>query len=698
MTKSRSSDTFRAGDLLNNTYRIESLLGRGGTSDVYKARSEISGRLVAVKVLQSELSKNENYLRLMTREEQIRDVRHDAVVRYSENQRTQEGQVYLVMDYVEGVGLEDKLLSGGMSAPDLMKIAARIAQGLQAAHERNIVHRDLSPDNIILRNGKPEEAVIIDFGIAKDDNPGAETVVGNEFAGKYAYAAPEQLNGKSDVRTDIYSLGILLLATFRGKPPYIGENPMELLRIKDRPQDVEGVPEPLAAMVVKMTDPDPDKRYQTAEDVLRAIDPTYKSRHVMQTEVAKPLPLPQKRSKGGLVAVLLLLLIAAGGGGAYYTGLLTNLMTPALPIVSPYTLVIDQPSNGAPSAIGNAPDEAVRTALVENLSAKGGTAEITLAQGAVAETWATDVLAVIDRVQALPEWRVEVEDNFVKISGLTEDRDEFDTLQAELPNVAGALAASVQITLGPRFLTMATVASIVQENADCGPLQISDAPATGWGIGDKIIITGRMAEQGSRVRLFEALNRQIGDRSVLVDVEVLNNNLCKIEQALPRAASQGFGVIFGFGDRDDPNPAARYFVGENPAIDVVIPAGVTTGYLWVSIVDVTGSVFHLLPNVNRPKNDVETLREGRTGEVLVRVTFGIEEAKGTTKMAFMVDDSVLGKSKVVVLHAADPVFESLRPIAESTDSFAAALGSQEDDSDIAEVFSVDSRILTTEAK
>ena len=303
MTKARSDDRFKAGDLLNNTYRIEALLGRGGTSDVYRARSEISDRLVAIKVLQSELSKNEAYLRLMTREEAIRDVRHDAVVRYSENQRTPDGQVYLVMDYIDGIGLDEKMAAGGMSAEDLIKVAARVAQGLVAAHDQNLVHRDLSPDNIILRNGRPEEAVIIDFGIAKDDNPGAETVVGNEFAGKYAYAAPEQLNGHSDLRTDIYALGALLLAVFRGKAPDIGENPVALLRLKEKPLNVEGVPEPLKSLITKMTNPDPAQRFQSAEDVLRAIDPTYTSRHVIRTEVTPqaktPAPKPKLAPKPG---------------------------------------------------------------------------------------------------------------------------------------------------------------------------------------------------------------------------------------------------------------------------------------------------------------------------------------------------------------------------------------------------------------
>ena len=240
MTDPRPGDAFQIGDVLNNTYRIEALLGRGGTSDVYRARNEISGRLIAIKVLKAEFSGNEDFLVLMTREEEIREIRHDAIVRYSENHRTSEGLVYLVMDYIEGPGLDARLKEGPMPAEDLLTLCKRVGEGLKVAHDRSIVHRDLSPDNVILRDGDPAKAVVIDFGIAKDTNPGAETIVGNEFAGKYAYAAPEQLSGNTDARSDIYSLGALLLANFRGKKPEIGNNPMEVVKNKTMPLDTTG--------------------------------------------------------------------------------------------------------------------------------------------------------------------------------------------------------------------------------------------------------------------------------------------------------------------------------------------------------------------------------------------------------------------------------------------------------------------------
>lgn len=705
MTESRPSDRFQPGDVLNNTYRIEALLGRGGTSDVYRARSEISGRLVAIKVLKSALSRDESYLRLMTREEQIRDIRHDAVVRYSENQRTQDGQVYLVMDFVDGPALEEKLLAGGMSAEDLMKVAARVAQGLAAAHARNIVHRDLSPDNIILRGGKPEEAVIIDFGIAKDENPGAETIVGNEFAGKYAYAAPEQLNGRTDLRSDIYSLGVLLLAVFRGRPANAGDNPMELLRIKDTPPDVENVPEPLKSLIAKMAAPKPENRFQSAAELLQAIDPALafpaqaEARPQPARTHTQPEPGTSSRAGRGLarrplgLLGLAAILIIIGGLVAQWFGL----FAPALPEISPYVLSARQSGEGPLRIDGHVPDETVRTALETRARESGGTAEVALARGAIAPSWGGDLLALLDSLAALPEWQVLVTDNDVAITGLTSDRAQLEAVQAALMET-GALTARTELTIGPRFLDRATVEEQLHDLVDCGPLAISETPLAGWAMTDRIVISGRVAAQQTRQKIADALKRVIGDRALLVDVEVLNADLCLIEQALPRALPRGFGVIFGFGDRMEPNPAGRYFVGENPTIDIEIPAEVTSGHLWVAIADVTGSVFHLLPNVNRPDNDIASLREGREGKVVIRVAYGVEEALGTTRMAFLVDDSVLGKSKVMILHSEEPVFGKMRPISESTESFAAALASEESDDALAKVFSLDSRILTTEAK
>ena len=200
----------------------------------------------------------------------------------------------MVMDYIDGPGLDQKLKEGPMSADDILVLSKRVGQGLRAAHARSIVHRDLSPDNIILRDDNPAEAVVIDFGIAKDTNPGAETIVGNEFAGKYAYAAPEQLSGQTDARSDIYSLGALLLANFRGKSPDIGANPMEVVQKKSEPLDTSGVPEPLKTLLDRMTAPDPQARFQSMDEVLSFIDSDGAEEALSDATIIAPPPVSTK--------------------------------------------------------------------------------------------------------------------------------------------------------------------------------------------------------------------------------------------------------------------------------------------------------------------------------------------------------------------------------------------------------------------
>jgi eukaryotic-like serine/threonine-protein kinase len=725
MIDARPGDIFQPGDLLNNTYRIEAILGRGGTSEVYRARSEISGRVVALKALKSEFSRNEDYLVLMTREEDIREIRHDVIVRYYDNQRTDDGRVYLVMDYIDGPGLDLKLKQGGMRAADLLKVARRVAEGLQAAHAKKIIHRDLSPDNIILRNGDPEQAVIIDFGIAKDANVGAQTIVGNEFAGKYAYAAPEQLSGQTDARADIYALGALLLAVYRGKAPNLGNNLMEVVRQKSLPLDTEGVPEPLKSLIDRMTHPDREQRLQSAAAVLEALDtgdapgpetsaaaavdsdktvvvppasrpprPPATARQTASDAAKTPAartPAQRKpRRTGMLMVVLGLVAVVTAGTGGYVYGLFDPYLAPRYAAVSPYTLVAERRSDGSAQAVGHVPSAAVQSELVERMAALDGTTDLTLASGEIADSWGTDVLELVQTVWDLPEWRIAVSDNEVEVTGLTEDREDYRRVMAALEVLPPALSGSAAIDLGPRFLSPSVVQPLLRRFADCGELNLVDPPFIGYPMDATITVSGRVAEAATRVQLSDAIAEIAGHRQVRVAAEVLNPTLCLIEAALPSAPEGGFDVVFGFGDRDEPNPSGRYLVGENPVIDVRIPSGVDDGYLFVSILDVSGNVYHLLPNVNNDDNSVETLRAGEVGPVSIRVAYGLEEAEGTNRLAFLVDDNEVGKSKVLVIHADSQIFDGLRPTTESAGGYVSALRARIDP-----IRSLDSRILET---
>ena len=711
MMESRPGDLFQPGDLLNNTYRIEALLGRGGTSDVYKARSEISGNLVALKVLKQELAGNEDFTVLMAREENIREIRHDAVVRYSENHRTPDGHIYLLMDFVDGPGLDKKLKQGPMAAEDLLIVCRRVAEGLQAAHASNIVHRDLSPDNIILRGGDPAQAVIIDFGIAKDTNPGAQTIVGNEFAGKYSYAAPEQLGGNTDARADIYALGALLLANFRGVAPNLGANPMEVVENKQKPLDTSGVPQPLKGLIEHMCEPDPDKRLASATAVLAYLekpgsvpavaDPHLVSDHANEATViafpsdkpkpAAPSPAPRP-SRGPLLAAGLSLVLIAAAVGGYFSGLFDGFLPTAYPPANPYTLIVEKTPDGEAQAVGYMPSEATREAL----TALVGEADVTLASGEIVSSWGEDVIATLQPLGELDEWRFVVSNNKARLTGTTADPEILARLNAVFDaGLPGALQGKADFTFVLPILPLADVLAILQAKSDCGLLSV---PLTGSIEGycpeDIITVTGPVAETATRVGLFDALRAMAGERKVVLDLEVLNPSLCLIEQHLPKAPASAISIAFTVGDRNEPNPSGRFFVGENPVIDVIIPAEITAGYLTVSILDVSGNVFHLLPNISRPDSSVETLRKGRSGEVRVRVAFGLDAASTGGGIAFRVDDSSLGKSKVLVLHSSAPLFDGMRPTSESAVGFAQALQSSFE-ADAGRILSLDSQILVT---
>lgn len=707
MTSSQPSDTFQPGDVLNNTYLIEEILGRGGTSEVYRAKSEISGRIVALKVLSSEFSSNDDYLVLMNREEEIRDVRHDAVVRYSENNRTADGHVYLVMDYVEGPSLEAKMKAGGMSADDLMIVAGRIAEGLHAIHSRNIVHRDLSPDNILLRDDDPSEAVIIDFGIAKDTNPGAATIVGNEFAGKYAYAAPEQLSGKSDPRSDIYALGSLLLATFRGTPPDVGNNPMMVIETKSKPLDTDGVPEPLKSLIDKMTDPSPDGRLQTADDVLDEIEPQFLQTVVpsrptsvtprVNTEKTKVVAAKESSSKrGGLLAIILLGAIGGGGYGAYVSGMFNSFLGPKLETVSPYILIAESGRDAPPNVVGFVPSEDVKISIETIVDRLGGTTDLTLAKGDIHEGWGAGLEYLISNSSELEEWRIAINDNTVNVTGTTDDRNLRARVVSSLQNqsMLGGFQGSFDIFQGPLTLSTAAVQTVLNQHADCGVLKQTNVLEDGYGIGDSISVSGALASPKTRAKLFDALSSVAGDREILIDTSLKGVELCAMEGFLATYPVGDFEVVFRDGASADVNASGEFSVGANPVIDVVIPEGVDDGFIWVSIADVTGNVFHLLPNVNRLDNSIRSIRQGENGPISVRVAYELREAAGDrSKLAFLVDET-FGKSTVVVIHANDQVFDKLRPTTESVAAYAAALGSRNDQTG-AEIFSLSTRDLNS---
>ncbi|HKU95180.1 MAG TPA: protein kinase [Vineibacter sp.] len=274
----QSMTPLQPGALLNNTYRIDRMLGRGGMGEVYRGTNVHTGDLVAIKVIRPELVDDPQMRDLFLREATaLRKIRHPAIVSYEGASADASGRLYLVMDFVEGPSLAQVVTNRPLSPPQVQALRRRIAEGLQAAHEQNVVHRDLSPDNIILRGGDLNHATIIDFGIARRTDISKTSVIGQSFAGKIEYAAPEQFgmfSGVADARSDIYTLGLVLVAASLGRPIDMGISAMAAIQARQKVPDLSQVPAALRPGLARMLAPDPNARPQSMRDVaaLDALD------------------------------------------------------------------------------------------------------------------------------------------------------------------------------------------------------------------------------------------------------------------------------------------------------------------------------------------------------------------------------------------------------------------------------------------
>lgn len=232
----RSPDTaaraqgLQPGMILFGEYEIINVLGVGGMGEVYRARHRRLDEFRAIKVMHAALAAKKGASEFFYREAKaLLAVRHPAVVHCHDLLSDEEGRVYLIMEMIEGIPLSKKMNDGPLSPDDVAVLGARISHGLNAAHRKGVIHRDVSPDNIVLPNGRVHEAKLIDFGIAKILQEGDGTII-DGFKGKLSYASPEQLGffgGKIDGRSDFYSLGLVLIAAALGRPMSMGTTVME---------------------------------------------------------------------------------------------------------------------------------------------------------------------------------------------------------------------------------------------------------------------------------------------------------------------------------------------------------------------------------------------------------------------------------------------------------------------------------------
>jgi len=260
------------GQKISDRYQIIKSIGEGGMANVYLAYDTILDRNVAIKLLRGDLANDEKFVRRFQREAlSASSLAHPNIVEVYDVGEDN-GQYYIVMEYIEGKHLKALLKKRGkLTISEVVDIMLQITDGLSIAHDSYIIHRDIKPQNImILENGIVK---ITDFGIAMAMNATQLTQT-NSVMGSVHYLPPEQANGKgSTLQSDIYSMGILMYELLTGKLPYRGDNAVEIaLKHLKEPlpsvrEELPSIPQSLENIILKATNKNPKNRYIDAREM-----------------------------------------------------------------------------------------------------------------------------------------------------------------------------------------------------------------------------------------------------------------------------------------------------------------------------------------------------------------------------------------------------------------------------------------------
>ena len=268
---------IQVGDVLNHIFEVKRFIARGGMGEVFEGANVNSDERVAIKVMLPALAADPNVVAMFRKEARtLTRLSHPALVQYRVlAQEPQLGVLYIVTEFVDGRNLSDVLDQVPRAAGDLLALTRRLAQGLAVAHALGAVHRDISPDNVLLEDGRLDHAKIIDFGIAKDLDPGSKTIVGDGFAGKLNYVAPEQLgdfNREVGPWSDVYSLALVILAVAMGRNVDMGATLVDAVDKRRAGPDLSMVPDPVRPVLAAMLRANPAERLRSMAAVIAFLD------------------------------------------------------------------------------------------------------------------------------------------------------------------------------------------------------------------------------------------------------------------------------------------------------------------------------------------------------------------------------------------------------------------------------------------
>ncbi len=287
------------GKVLGEAYQIVRIVGEGGMGRVYEARHlRLKDRRFAIKVLHPELARDPDVVARFQREaESASSIGHPNVIDVYDVHKTQDGVPYIVGEFLEGQEFGTQLeQQGRVDVPTAVHVTRQVCRALAAAHKKGIVHRDMKPENVFLVQHDGAVTVkVIDFGISTAAAGGnANLTKTGMIMGTPSYMSPEQARGdKVDARADIYALGAMLYHALTGKKPFNADDPTSTLSLvlteePDRPRKVNPeIPEALELVVQRAMAKDPSDRFQTMEDLERALAP-YDVEAIAMT--ASPVP------------------------------------------------------------------------------------------------------------------------------------------------------------------------------------------------------------------------------------------------------------------------------------------------------------------------------------------------------------------------------------------------------------------------
>jgi tRNA A-37 threonylcarbamoyl transferase component Bud32 len=363
------------GRTLDGRYRVESVLGEGGMGLVYRAKHAVLGKSLAIKVLRSEVSKDQEVMQRFQQEAQSASaIGNQHIIDISDFGSLPDGSTYFVMEFLDGYSLTHVIEQGRMPPERVIHVARQLCEALGAAHERSIVHRDLKPDNIYLvKRGSDHDFVkVLDFGIAKVGGASSKLTKAGQVFGTPHYMSPEQCAGANlDHRTDVYAVGVILYEMACGRVPFDADNLMGILtkHMYEQPIPPHELPPPvdvppgLEAVILRCLAKSADARYQnmaelkddldrlmagtTPEAVIHAVNRASNTqtglrndgtgrmsalqvgRGVGAMEEAPPAPSRLPLILGGVVVLALL-----GGGGAFWA----MSQGPTVAVVTPPTI------------------------------------------------------------------------------------------------------------------------------------------------------------------------------------------------------------------------------------------------------------------------------------------------------------------------------------------------------------------------